>query len=56
MYPSVILSLGAIYPGPPRTCLGTIVIAREAAAADPRKSRRLIFFEITILKEIYVYS
>jgi hypothetical protein len=56
MYPRVILSLGGIYPGPPRTCLGTTVIARDAVAAVPRKSRRLIFFETTILKQINDYS
>jgi hypothetical protein len=40
---------GATKPCPPSTCLGTIVNARDAAAADPRNLRRLILFEVAIL-------
>src|SRR5512139_2935936 len=39
MYDRVSLSLGAVYPGPPRTCLGTMVRA-SPAAAEARNSRR----------------
>jgi hypothetical protein len=44
MYPNTTISEGAVKPGPPITWRGTTVKDREAAAADPRNLRRLIFF------------
>src|SRR5215204_2970264 len=40
MYAMVILSLGATWPRPPSTCLGTMVNAATPAAAEARNSRR----------------
>src|SRR5215207_7644351 len=42
MYAIVILSLGATWPGPPSTCLGTMVNAAAPAAAEARNLRRLM--------------
>ena len=39
MWASLILSLGATYPVPPKTCLGTTVKMPEATA-DPMNERR----------------
>src|SRR5204862_6360526 len=42
MYAIVILSLGATWPRPPSTCLGTMVNAATPAAVEARNSRRLM--------------
>src|SRR5215218_3214228 len=42
MYASVILSLGATWPRPPSTCLGTMLNAATPAAVEARNSRRLM--------------